>query len=173
MKTLDIDKNIHRRALIKLNLSKIHKRYFFESDMLFRLYCIKALVRDQHMPAYYGDETSGLSIIKVIPTFLLNHMKNFCKRIIYTYFLYNVSVATLCLVSGLSLFAFGGFFGIINWYVLGATNTLASSGTVMLAALPTILGFQLLLNFLFLDIESQPKVPLETPTSIGKLYEDD
>jgi hypothetical protein len=36
-------------------------------------------------------------------------------------------------------------------------NTPASAGTIMLAGLPVILGFQLLLGFLMYDINNQPK----------------
>ena len=42
---------IHRTALATLPLEKLDRGYFFESDMLFRLYTIRAVVRDVPMPA--------------------------------------------------------------------------------------------------------------------------
>lgn len=60
---------------------------FFESDMLFRLGTYRAVVRDVPMDAHYGDEVSNLKIGKeLLPEFLRKHVRNFSKRIFYTYF---------------------------------------------------------------------------------------
>jgi hypothetical protein len=55
---------------------------------------------------------------------------------------------------------FGVVFGARMWYVSIATGVTASSGTVMLAALPTLVGIQLLLAFLSYDVGSVPKYAL-------------
>src|SRR6185437_2743178 len=49
---------VHREALSLLPLDKIDRGYFFESDMLFRLYTVRAVVRDVPMPARYAGEPS-------------------------------------------------------------------------------------------------------------------
>ena len=50
---------IHRERCSQLPLDKIDRGYFFESDMLFRLYTIRAVVRDVPMPARYGGEPAA------------------------------------------------------------------------------------------------------------------
>lgn len=50
---------IHRRALDRLNLEKMSKRFFFESDMLINLNIINAVVQDIPIPARYTGEKSG------------------------------------------------------------------------------------------------------------------
>lgn len=152
---------IHRAALAHLNFDTISKRYFFESDMLVSLGNIRATVMDIPMEALYGEETSHLKISKVIPEFAAKHTIAMIKRIIYNYFLRDFSFASLCLLFGVILFFFGVVFGGINWWHSIQTDTPAASGTVMIAMVTIILGFQLLLSFLNYDISNEPSVPLQ------------
>lgn len=151
---------IHRTALSRLPLAKIHRRYFFESDLLFRLYCLRAVIKDLPMAAHYGDEASSLRIYRIIPQFLWGHIRNFVKRIIYRYFLYEFSISSICLISGLASISFGVVFGFRSWLYFKTLQIFASSGTVMLAALPIMIGMQLLLTFIMLDVQNQEKTPL-------------
>jgi len=151
---------IHAGLLNHLPLEQIAPRYFFESDMLFRLGTIRAVVLDIPMVAVYGDEMSHLRIGHVLPRFLLGHAKNFAKRIGYNYFLRDFSIASIELVLGLVLFGFGVTFGLWLWIDNAARGVITTSGTVMLAALPIILGLQLLLSFLGYDIASVPRRPI-------------
>ena len=50
-----------------------------------------------------------------------------------------------------------------------STGQVASTGTVMVAMLPIILGFQLLLNFLAFDMANEPKLPLQPAPSLTDL----
>lgn len=143
-----------------LPFHKISKRYFFESDMLFRLNTIRAVVVDVPMDAVYGDEVSNLHIRKILWPFMKGHFVNFSKRIFYNYFLRGFSIGTLELLVGMFLLIFGFGFGIYTWRVAAMTESFASSGQVMLAALPIILGVQLVLSFFNYDIESVPKKSL-------------
>lgn len=152
---------IHRKALELLPLGKISNRYFFESDMLFRLGTIKAVVRDIPMDAIYADETSSLSIGRTALAFMPLYFKAFCKRFFYTYLLRDFNVASLESIVGLSLFGFGLVFGIINWQSAASLDAFASPGTVMLAAVPLIMGFQLLLSAMHFDINNIPRTPLQ------------
>jgi dolichol-phosphate mannosyltransferase len=148
---------VHAEVARRLPLDKLHKRYFFETDLLFRLNTLKAKVVDVPMEANYGDEQSSLRIMQVIPTFLFGHLRNGVKRIGYNYFLRDFSVASLELVIGLALLMFGTLFGLAHWI---NSQTPATAGTVMLAGLPVILGIQLLLAFLSHDIQSVPTTAL-------------
>jgi glycosyltransferase involved in cell wall biosynthesis len=151
---------ISAAALRLLPLSKISNGYFFESDLLFRLNLARAVVTDIPMPARYGDEVSSLRIGRVILPFLFGHLRNLSKRIFYSYFLRDFSIASVQLIVGSLMFAFGLVIGINAWSASTNTGIPATAGTVMLAGLPIILGFQLLLSFLNYDIQNQPGLPL-------------
>jgi hypothetical protein len=55
---------------------------------------------------------------------------------------------------------FGVIFGSFAWWNSAVSGQPATAGTVMLAALPVILGVQLLLSFINYDIASNPRIPL-------------
>lgn len=148
---------ISARVAAMLPLYRISSRYFFESDMLFRLGTYRAVVQDVPMDARYGDEVSNLRIGKVLPEFFRKHVVNTCKRIFYTYFLRDVSVASLELVAGVALLAFGLAYGGWHWWESVATGRTAATGVIMLAAMPVLTGLQLLLAFLAYDIASVPR----------------
>lgn len=145
---------IHKDTLHKLELDKIDNRYFFESDMLFRLSLVRARVEDFSMQALYADEESNLRIGKILFEFPPKYCVRFIKRIGYNYFLRDFNAGSLQLFMGTLLFMFGVIFGSINWLNSVNTGVEASAGTIMLSALPVILGFQLLLGFLNYDIQS-------------------
>jgi dolichol-phosphate mannosyltransferase len=148
---------INNRTLKSLELEKIHCRYFFESDMLYNLSIIRAVVIDYPMKSVYDNEISNLNIKKVMLQFPPMYLKRFIKRIFYLYFLRDFNIGTIQLVFGVLLFFFGLFFGSVKWFVSMETKNVVSSGTVMLSALPIILGFQLLLSALNYDINSLPR----------------
>lgn len=148
---------IHAKVLRRLPMEKISKRYFFETDMLFRLNTFRAVVVDIPMDARYGSETSNLIIHKVLLEFAGKHLSNFCKRIFYNYFLRDMTVASLELVAGAGMLLFGLVFGIGNWARSVSTGTMAPLGTIMLAALPTLVGLQLLLAFVAYDVANMPR----------------
>ncbi|MCB1688048.1 MAG: glycosyltransferase family 2 protein [Halioglobus sp.] len=151
---------INAAALSQLELEKIHERYFFESDMLFRLATIRAVVRDVPMEAKYADEESGLQIRKVLIEFPPLYIKAFFKRLGYNYFLRDFNVASLQFLVGLPLLIFGVVFGVYHWMESIQAASYASTGTVMLSVLPIILGFQLLLSAITFDLNNIPTTPL-------------
>jgi len=151
---------IHAKVAGILPVEKISKRYFFETDMLFRLRTYGAVVVDVPMKAVYADEVSNLSVRRVFFEFAANNLKNLVKRVFYDYYLRNLSVASLELPLGILLLVFGVVFGVFNWNLASSHGVTASAGTVMLAALPVILGVQFLLSFLSYDIFSVPKTPI-------------
>ena len=152
---------VHGKVLALVPLPKLSPRWFFESDMLFRLNTIGAVIADVPMRAVYGGEKSNLSIIGVIPEFAWKHTRNYLKRIFYNYFLRGFSIASIELLAGLTLLGFGIVYGAIKWESSVSHQAFASAGTVMVAALPVILGFQLLLSFLNYDMQAVPSAPLQ------------
>ena len=146
-------------ASLLLNVD-VAKDYFFESDMLYHLNGLRAVIVDVPMHARYGDEASGLRITRIVHTFLVRHLRNLLKRITRQYFLRDFNIASIQLIFGILLCLFGFLFGSFHWIRSLVTGTTASSGTVMAAAFPLIVGFQCLIGFLSYDVQNLPKVPL-------------
>ncbi|MBW4054026.1 MAG: glycosyltransferase [Proteobacteria bacterium] len=151
---------VYAKVVERLPLEKIDKRYFFESDMLFRLNTVRAVVMDVPVSAKYADEESSLNVYRSIPEFACKHMRNALKRIFYNYYLRDFSVVSLELFLGVAILLFGILVGSKAWIHSVQTGIVATSGTVMLAALPTLIGIQLLLSFLTADSGNVPKIPL-------------
>jgi len=74
------------RALKKLNLDSIYKRYGMPNDMLIKLNQYDFKVRDIHVrPVYNIGEKSGIRLVKVIPKISWLLFKGFWKRLFYKY----------------------------------------------------------------------------------------
>jgi len=157
---------IDARVAAQLPMERISRRYFFETDLLFRLNIARAAVIDVPMDAVYADEESNLKIGKIFGEFLAKHVRNFCKRIFYSYFLRDMSAASLELVFGAALIGFGLGFGSWKWLESIHTGIATPAGTVMLAALPVIVGLQFLLAFVSFDVASVPTRPIAPYLSI-------
>ncbi|WP_297089124.1 glycosyltransferase family 2 protein [uncultured Draconibacterium sp.] len=151
---------IHKNALRLLPLDKIENRYFFESDMLFRLSTINAVVTDMPMEAIYEDEESSLSISHTALSFPLKYLNRFFKRIFYNYFLRDFNIATLEIIFGTLFMLFGIATGARFWIRSYVEGILATTGQVMIASLPILIGFILLMLAAHVDVASTPKKPL-------------
>lgn len=148
---------IHREAAKALPMRRISRRYFFETDMLFRLGTVRAKVLDVPMDAVYGEEVSNLKISKILGEFLGKHLVNMNKRIFYNYFLRGMSVASFELLFGTLIFIFGFAFGAYHWIDSAHRNISTPIGTIMISALSILCGLQLLLAFLSFDFASVPR----------------
>lgn len=148
---------ISASTLSDMELEKVDDRFFFESDMLFRLYLVSARVHDVPMAAIYGDEKSNLSTIRSIFEFSFKHQRNFFKRLIYRYFLREWSAATIELIIGLPLLFSGLGFG--TYLALDAIfwSGALGPGEAVLVAILTLSGLQLLLSALNYDVVMEPK----------------
>jgi len=149
----------HISVIKNLPFNKISKRYFFETDMLFRLNILRAVVIDIPMDAKYGDEVSNLKISKIITEFSLKNLRNMTKRIFYNYYLRDMSLASIELPVGIFMILFGTVFGLYKWGYSISNGLSSTPGTVMLSALPIMVGLQLVLAFLAYDIRSIPNKP--------------
>lgn len=151
---------IHRNLLAELKFERIAKRYFFESDLLYHLNQLRAVVAEMPMSAVYADEPSSLRPARMIGPFLRGNAHNFCRRLVYSYFLRGFSAASLELMIGMPLLLFGLMFGAWHWWDSVIGHEPATAGTVMLAALPMILGTQFLLSWLNFDVAAEPRHPV-------------
>ena len=151
---------IHGQVLGQLRLDRISQGYFFETDMLIHLYYLQAVIADVQMAARYSNEKSNLSPLKMLFSFPGKLVQALIKRVLWRYFIYDFTACSLFLVLGLMLFLGGGLFGTVAWILGGIHGTITTPGTVMLAVVPLLLGFQLLLQALVLDVGNTPKVSI-------------
>jgi dolichol-phosphate mannosyltransferase len=151
---------IHSSVVRELTFKKIHPRFFFESDMLFHLNLLRAVVLEVPMEAIYADEKSNLNPCGPLVLFPLLHLRNFLTRLFYSYFLRNFSIASLNLLIGSLFLAFGIIFGLTKWITNAKLGVVTTPGTVMISALSTILGTQLLIGFLSYDMADVPHTPI-------------
>jgi hypothetical protein len=147
----------HKKVFEEINLDNLSKAYFFESDMLINLNIANAVVKDVSFPTKYGDENSSLKIWKILINFPFKIVKGFIKRVFLKYFIYDFNMASVYILLGTPLFAFGILFGLFEWVQSSLTGLLRSPGTIMLIALPIIISFQMLLQAVNIDINSVPK----------------
>jgi hypothetical protein len=56
---------------------------------------------------------------------------------------------------------YGTAFGLYHWIANARHHVFTPTGTIMLAVLPLILGFQLVLQAIVLDVQSVPRRPLQ------------
>jgi len=148
---------IKAEALRPLDFNSIHKRFFFENDMLVQLNLSNRRVKDVAIPARYGEEKSDLNPFKVSLTFPLLLLRRFFRRVYEKYVLRDFSPIALFFFAGLLLFSWGFLFGVYLWIETAITRLPTPTGTIMFSVLPLILGFQLLLQAIVLDIQQTPK----------------
>ncbi|HEY9217416.1 MAG TPA: glycosyltransferase family 2 protein [Phenylobacterium sp.] len=150
-----IEASVARRVLEK----RIARRYFFETDLLYHLGTLRAVVRDVAIPARYGDEVSNIKISRILGSFTARHLHNLVRRIAGQYFIRDFNVATVELICGTASLLFGAAYA-LYWINVRQPGQAASAGVVMAAALPTIIGVQLLLQALNFDVLSVPSRPI-------------
>ena len=154
---------IRAEALAQLPLERVDNTYFFETSMLGNLYLLGAVVRELPMPAQYRDEVSSLLIHRVLLEFPLKLFAAFLRRMWLKNFIYDFTMVSVYLLTGLPLLAFGLLFGAVKWIEYARRNVPAPTGTVMLPTLSVLLGIQILLSAIEFDLQAVPKEPLSAP----------
>jgi glycosyltransferase involved in cell wall biosynthesis len=148
---------IDAAMLRRLPMQRIARRYFFETDMLITLNVYGARVKDVPVPALYGDERSSMRLGTVLLTFPPFLAKGFFYRVYERHVLREFSPVALFWFLGLLLLAWGASFGAYTWWRSSVTEQFSSTGTVMLSVLPFILGFQLVLQAILIEIQESPR----------------
>jgi glycosyltransferase involved in cell wall biosynthesis len=153
---------IRTDVLRRVPLDNVARRYSFENDLLIHLNILQVPAVDVPIPAVYGEEVSSIKLRRVIPELLSLLTRGFWRRIWYRYVLWSFSPIALLLLFGLILFVFG--LGVAIWVCFQiAASVVATAATVMLAALPLMIGSQMLISALQLDIQASPSKPTYTP----------
>ncbi len=151
---------IHSATLPLLDVSHIHPRFFFENSMLLELGLNRAVVRDVYVPACYGDKVSHLSEGRALMEFPPLLLRGFLRRMVLQYFVRDFTAASLFFVAGLLASCFGAYWGSYHWWLSAHAGVATPTGTVMIAVLPLILGIQLLLQAMVMDVENVPREPI-------------
>ncbi len=150
---------------------RVSRRFFFETDLLYHLGTLRAVVRDVPMPARYAEEVSNIRIGRIIGPFAVKHLCNFVRRAFGQYFVRDFTVASLEMVFGAISVLFG--VGYALFYLAHRdSGQAASAGVVMMAALPIILGVQLLLQAVNFDVLNAPNRPIHPYLSAVKRLQD-
>jgi len=149
-----------------VNLHLLDRRYFFEISLLIQLNVLRAIVMDVPMPAKYDDEKSSLNPWKILWTFPVKLFVGLGHRIWWRYFIYDINIVTIFLITGSLFFFGGGAFGMHRWSHNWLHGKEQSAGTVAFAMLPMILGFQMLLQAVVLDMIDKPTRPLSDSVSL-------
>ena len=152
---------LHATVWRLLDHERLHPRFFFENSMLLELGLNRAVVRDVHMPARYGDKPNSLSPPRALVQFPPLLARGFLRRLLQQYFVRDFTPVSLFLIAGAVATAFGAAWGVYHWRSASSRGVTASTGTVMIAVLPIILGVQLLLQAIVLDIQNVPRDPLQ------------
>lgn len=151
---------IRHEALKSLTFERLHKRYFFETSLLGELYLADAVIKDVPYPAVYGDEVSNLSVTRTLFEFPPKLWTLLMRRILIKKFLYNFGIDSLYFLSGVPMLLFSLAFGITKWVKYARLGIPAPTGTVMIPVIFLILGFQLVLAAINIDLDATPKTPL-------------
>jgi hypothetical protein len=141
-------------VLACLDLNRLSNDYFFELSLLIELGKRGFRITEVPMPARYGSETSSLSIARALFSFPPRLARDTISRILLRHFWFDFTPTAVMLLGGLPLSLWGLGFGIYAWTRSILTHRTASAGTVMLAALPLLIGVDLLLHGLSYEITS-------------------
>jgi dolichol-phosphate mannosyltransferase len=139
-----------------LPLDHLAKDYFFENSMLLWLNTYGARVVDMPVTTIYGEEVSGIRYSRILFGFPSRLFVGWLRRFIRKYYLVDFGAMAALFSLGCILVLFGVIFGAVHWALSATSGVPATTGTVMLAALPLIVGVQMLLQALLLEIANSP-----------------
>lgn len=142
--------------------------YFFEISVLCELGLRRLPIVELEMPTIYTAAPSSLSISRVIYEFPPKIFRLMLRRMVVQYLVLDVNLGTVYFVLGSLLALFGAGFGAYEWIVGLTTHTARATGTIMLAVLPFLMGFQLILNAFMHDVQFSPKTQHELLVNVQR-----
>lgn len=152
-----------RDVLQRLPMHQLAQRYSYENDVLINLNILRVPATDVPIPAVYGEEVSSLKLRRVGPEISNLLFKGFWRRFLWKYVVHSFSPVALFVVGGLLLTLFGTAVGI--WTIIETLGPpVATAGSVILAVAPWLLGMQMLMYALMLDIQESPDRPWASPS---------
>ena len=150
-------------VLKRLDFDAIEDRYYFETNMLVELHLRRVIVQDVLMEARYKGESSSLSVFGASLEFAFRLVGSLVRRVLLEYFVLDMRPGTLFGVIGALGVSFGTSFGLYHWWLGEKIGASSLPGTVMVAAIPVIVGTQLLVQAIALDIVESRNFPRLRP----------
>lgn len=152
-----------RDVVQRLPMHQMAQRYSYENDVLINLNILRVPATDVPIPAVYGDEISSIKLSRVGPEIGNLLFKGFWRRFMWKYVVHSFSPVALFLIGGFLLTLFGTAVGI--WTIVETLGPpVATAGSVILAVTPFLLGMQMLMYALMLDIQESPDRPWAPPS---------
>lgn len=148
---------IHARALERIGIEALADCFFFETDMLFRLNLVDAVVADVALPACYPGSGSSLRLRRVAPRFALMTASRCVRRLRAKYFAGAWNLGSVKLASAMAMIAAAA--GLAGWQWIGAGAPGAAATTCLL------LGLALLAAAGLYDARRRPREPLSRRSS--------
>lgn len=142
--------------LRRISFTRLDDRYFFEISLLCEAYLAGAVLRDLPMAPVYADETSSLSPVASVPRFSFKLVGRAIYRVVMRYFMRDFDVVSLFVVSGVPALVFGAAWSGWHWWRSAQLGVATPTGTVMIGVLAIVLGFQLVLQAVVLDVANEP-----------------
>ena len=148
-----------KKELIKqIPIHKLDNRFFFETDLLFRVGLTETFIIEIPIEAIYEDEKSNLNSIREIPNFSVKHINLIFKRILYSYFLFDFNPGSFFLLISL-------FFGFVSvsiascYFIYSNINKIATpTGIQTLFLALFFISLQFFINFIHYDISQKPLI---------------
>lgn len=144
--------------------------YFFEMSVLAELGLKRLPIVELEMPTIYTEVPSSLSIRRVLLEFPPRLMKLMLRRLLVQYFFFDLNLGSIYVLFGSLLTIFAVVFAGYEWAESVVTHVPRSTGTVMLAVLPFLMGFQLLLNALMYDVQFSHKTHHELEVGLRRRF---
>lgn len=144
--------------------------YFFEMSVLCELGLKRLPILELEMPPIYTSAPSSLAIPRVIFEFPPQLLRLTMRRLVVQYFIFDVNLASLYCLFGMLLALFGFSFGVYEWIQGTITHVPRATGTIMLAAVTFLMGFQLLLNALMYDVQFSQKTYHEIKVNASRRF---
>jgi dolichol-phosphate mannosyltransferase len=145
-------------AITAEDLRALAERYFFEIDLLCTLGLQRRVIAELEMPAIYPEDSrSSLSIPNVMFSFPPKLLARYVRRLLINYFVVELNVGSLCALAGIPLLLFAIVFGGHEWAVSVSSGISRPTGTIILALLSFMIGFQLSLQALLYDVQSSTR----------------
>ncbi len=144
---------LRAETLRQMNFNRLDDRYFFEIDLLCQFGLRRRVIAELEMPAIYAGEHSSLSISRVLLSFPAKLVAGFLRRLLVNYVIVEINVGSLCGVLGLPLLLAAVVFGGHEWVISMSSGIPRPTGTIVLALLLFMIGFQLSLQGLLYDVQ--------------------
>jgi glycosyltransferase involved in cell wall biosynthesis len=154
---------IHARALERIGIEALADCFFFETDMLFRLNLVDAVVADVALPACYPGFGSSLSLRRVALRFAWMTASRGARRLRAKYFSGAWNLGSIKLVAALTMIA--GAAGLAGWRWLAGLRDGGASAASPAELTCLLLGLAFLAAAGLYDARRTAREPLSRRSS--------